>query len=307
MHLLDKKKVPLAARRVIATLLALAAALASRQGQAAPLEVYGRLPTLENVALSPDGSRLALIRTTADNRFLMVHSLADHKLIGKILRVGAIKLRSIQWADDDHLLIFSSRTDMPIGLIGPAHEWYLMSVWDVAKQKLSSYPDLGKARGERIMNALSDGVMVRRLEGHTVLFIPGIYVSDLTLPALFRVDLDTGTQRLMRQGSLQTESWLVDETGEVAAEEDYDQPQQHWRMLDRHDGRLQEIASGHEPIDIPRLLGFGPDPGTLLVQTKENGDPIWRLLAVKDGTFGPRHGGAGHAGKLRSRTRRPIA
>jgi len=58
-------------------------------------------------------------------------------------------------------------------------------------------------------------------------------------------------------------------------------------MLERRDGRLQEIASGHEPIDIPELLGFGPEPGTLLVQTHEDGGAVWRLLSLRDGSFGP--------------------
>jgi len=270
-----------------AVLLALAAAFAAPTGWTAPLEVYGRLPSLENVALSPDGSRVALIRTVGNDRFLFVYSFADHKLVGKALRVGATKLRSIAWADDDNLMIYSSQTGMPFGLIGREHEWYLLNVWNVAKQKMSGYPDIDKSKDARIMNVLHGGVMVRRIEGHTILFIPGVYVSRMTLPALFRVDLASGSQRLIRDGSLQTEEWLVGETGEIAAEEDYDQPQQHWRILDRRDGQLREVASGKEPIDIPRLLGFGPEPGTLLVESTENRDAVWRLLSLKDGTFGP--------------------
>ena len=277
----------LAGRVVVATLLALAGCLTPRPGVTAPLEVYGRLPSIENVALSPDGSLLALVHTTANDRILFVHSLAEHKTLGKALRLGATKLRSIEWADNDHLLIFSSVTGMPFGLIGPDHEWEQMSVWDVAKQKLTFYPQVEKSPDVRIMNTVHGRVMVRRLEGHTVLFIPGTYVADVTLPALFRVDLETGAQRLIREGTLQTDNWLVDEAGEVVAEEDYDQKTQRWRMLDRRDGRLQEIASGHEAIDVPSLLGFGPDPGTLLVETTEDGAEMWRLLSVKDGTFGP--------------------
>jgi dipeptidyl aminopeptidase/acylaminoacyl peptidase len=274
-------------RVVVTTLLALAGWLTPLPGLTAPLEVYGRLPSLENVALSPDGSLLALVHTTANDRFLAVNSLTEHKFIGKVLRLGTTKLRSIEWADNDHLLIFSSVTGMPIGLVGAVHEWFQLSVWDLAKQKLTFYPELDKSPDVRIMNTVRGRVMVRRLEGHTVLFIPGTYVADVTLPALFRVDLDTGSQRLIREGNLQTDSWLVDETGAVVAEEDYDQTQQRWRMLDRRNGRLEEIASGHEAIDVPSLLGFGPDPGTLLVQTTENGAQIWRLLSLKDGTFGP--------------------
>jgi acetyl esterase/lipase len=268
-------------------LLALAAAFAAPTGWTAPLEVYGKLPTVEDVALSPDGSRLAMIRTVADDRMLVVISVSEHKVLGKTLRIGNTKLRSIEWADDDHLMIITSQTALPMGLIGRRHEWYLLSIWDIDKQKMSSYPDPDKSKDVRIMNTLYGDVMVRRLEGRTVLFVPGIYVSEETLPALFRVDLTTGRQRLMREGSEQTQEWLVDEKGEIAAEEDYDQKQQRWRMLERRDGRLQEIASGHEPIDIPELLGFGPQPGTLLVQTHEDGDAVWRLLSLKDGSFGP--------------------
>ena len=283
--MLHQKKA-LAGRVIVTTLLALGW-LTPSPGLTAPLEVYGRLPSLEDVALSPDGSRLALIQTTADDRVLFVHSLTEHKVLGKGLRIGDAKLRGIEWADNDRLLIFSSVTAMPFGLIGPAHEWYLLRVWDIPKQKLSHYPEQDKTPDVRIMGNVRDGVMVRRLENHTVLFIPGTYLNGMTLPALFRVDLDTGAQRLIRQGTLATARWLVDETGEVAAEEDYDQPQQRWRMLDRRDGHLQEIASGSEAIDVPTLLGFGPEPGTLLVQSTENGDRIWRLLSLKDGTFSP--------------------
>jgi hypothetical protein len=178
--LLHKKS--LVERVIVTATVALLGCLMSRPGFTAPLEVYGRLPSLENVALSPDGSLIALVKTTANDRILVIHSLVDHKRVGSGLRIGTAKLRSIQWADNNHLMLFASVTGMPWGLTGPTHEWFLLSVWDLAKQKLSSYPDLSKS-DVRIMNNVHDGVMVRRLEGHTVLFIPGTYVTDLTLPS----------------------------------------------------------------------------------------------------------------------------
>ena len=277
----------LAGRVVIIISLALAGWLTPRPGLTAPLEVYGRLPSLENVALSPDGSLLALVHTTTNDRVLEVRSPTDHKLVGKALQIGNAKLRSIEWADNNHLLIYSSVTGMPMEFVERAGEWLRMTVWDVAKQQLASYPRVEKFSGVLVMDTLRRRVMVRRIEGHTVLFALGTYVTHVTLPGLFRIDLDTGDQRLMRQGALETESWLVDEAGEVVAEADYNQTMQRWAMLGRRDGRLQEIASGHEAIDVPSLLGFGPDPGTLLVQTTQNSSQIWRLLSLQDGTFGP--------------------
>src|ERR1700722_5373598 len=128
---------------VVGTLGVALALLTTRSAWAAPLEVYGGLPTLEDVSLSPDGTRLALIRTSGNNRVLAVLSLTDHKLLGKPELVGTIKMRSVQWADDDHLLLISSNTDAPIFLEGRRQsEWRMLSVWDVVRQKLSSYPAL---------------------------------------------------------------------------------------------------------------------------------------------------------------------
>ncbi|HEY6922685.1 MAG TPA: prolyl oligopeptidase family serine peptidase [Steroidobacteraceae bacterium] len=250
------------------------------------LEVYGRLPSLENVALSPNGERLAMIRTIQNNRVLVVLSLTERKLLGKPLNFGEAKLRSLAWADDDNVMLITSSTTLPMGLIGRVSEWSMLSVLDVNTQKLRNYPDPDKSN-IRIMNVINGDIMVRHLGGHTVLFIHGIYVENETLPGLFKVDLSTNVQRLMRQGTEDTQGWLVDERGEVVAEEDYSSKDQHWRLLERREGHLREIASGHEPIDIPELLGFGPAPGTVLMQMVEDGDPVWRQLSLQDGSFGP--------------------
>jgi len=206
--------------------------------------------------------------------------------MGKALNFGEVKLRSIGWADDDNLMLITSSTTLPMGLIGRVSEWSMLSVIDVNTQKLHTYPDPDKS-DIRIMNVIAGDTMVRHLAGHTVLFIPGIYVEDKTFPGLFKVDLSTGMQRLLRQGNEDTQGWLVDENGEVAAEEDYSSKAQHWKLLERREGHLREIASGHEPIEIPELLGFGPVPGTLLMQIVEDGDPVWRQLSLQDGSFGP--------------------
>src|ERR1700729_332891 len=117
------------------------ATLGSRVADAAvPLEVYGRLPALEDVALSPDGSRIAFVRTTQNMRVVAVVSIADHKTLGG-LRVGEEKLRSLEWADDSHLMIVTSVTALPFGLRGMDQEWRLLQVYDVDKHKSIPVPD----------------------------------------------------------------------------------------------------------------------------------------------------------------------
>lgn len=252
---------------------------------AVPLEVYGRLPHLEDVALSPDGTRIAFVRTEGNTRLLDVVSLAKHEMLGAV-RIGEDKLRRIAWADDHNLMIVTSATALPFGFIGMQHEWYLLQVFDVDAHKIRLVPSGMQLKDINMLNVLSGQPMVRHVAGHTVLFVPGMYVSDRTEPLLFSVDLDSGREKLVRLGSQSSRGWLVDEAGEVVAQEEYDERAQRWAVSIRRDGKMQEVAGGHEAIDVPELLGFGPDADTLLMQRIENGESTWRLLSLKDGTLG---------------------
>jgi len=251
-----------------------------------PLEVYGRLPSLEDIALSPDGARIAFVRTTQDARTIAVVSLADNKVLGA-LRVREQKLRRIEWADNNHLMIVTSATALPWGLMGNENEWQLLQVYDLRSHTSVSVPNMAAIRNVRMMNVVTGRIMVRDLGGHTVLFVPGIYVERRTLPALISFDIDTGNEKLITQGSAATLGWLVDAAGQVVAEQDYDERNQEWKLKIRRDGHLQDSISGHTPLDSPRILGFGPTEDTLLIQAVENDEPVWRLLALNDGTLGP--------------------
>lgn len=276
----------LLSKRPLRTVMLWAALLALPTiGHSTSLEVYGRLPGLEDVSLSPDGSKIAFVTTTQNSRAIQVVSLADRKPLGG-LRVGEQKLRAVWWADDNHILIMTSTTGMPIELSGQDHEWYMLQVYDVLRHRAVATPRLDDDK-LRTMNVTWGRVMVRRLEGHTVLFVPGLYVADRTLPMLVRFDLDTGRQSVCRQGSESTDRWLVDANGEIVAEQDYGNQNQKWAIKIRRGSYLEVIASGKEPIDYPQLLGFGPTDDTLLVDAVEAGEPVWRLMSTKDGTLGP--------------------
>jgi dipeptidyl aminopeptidase/acylaminoacyl peptidase len=251
---------------------------------AAPLETYGRLPSLEDVALSPDGSRIAFVRTLESSRILAIAQVSPGKFLGGE-KLGQAKLRSIRWADNDHLLITTSSTGMPFGLMGTDTEWFLLSVYDVNTRKLRVFPE--PVDGVQTMNVVAGPVMVRHIGNDTVLFIPGIYVNDKTNLALFKVNLSTYRQALLRQGQDATRSWLVDEAGDVVAEENYFERDRRWQMRMRHDGHWFEAESTRSPIDVPEILGFGPKGDSVLVSTLDKGARVWELLSLQDGKLGP--------------------
>lgn len=250
------------------------------------LHVYGRLPRIEHVTLSPPGSRIAFAKTEGDNRVITVYSVADHKLL-RGLKVGQQKLRHIGWADEDHLLITTSTTTIPLGYWGYESEWFQVQVYDVRDGSLA----LIGADGDRmnkieLMNAVLGDVAVRHVDGHTLLFFRGLEAASNGGLAFVRFDVDTHATRVIRPAKRGNNGWLVDDGGEVAAEETYDPDTRHWSIRARVNGSFVEVASGQENIEFPELLGWGPTQDTLLLEQLEDGDPVWRLVSVKDGTIG---------------------
>ncbi|HEY8004402.1 MAG TPA: S9 family peptidase, partial [Phenylobacterium sp.] len=80
--------------------LAAAAALSASAAVAAPLEAYGKLPSIEDIAISPDGARLAMIQTDGEKRTIRIENLAQHKM-ERLLAAGDAKLRGLLWVGPD--------------------------------------------------------------------------------------------------------------------------------------------------------------------------------------------------------------
>ena len=262
---------------------------------AVPLEVYGRLPRYENVVLSPDGSRVAFIRTDENARTVVVLDLASGKKLGQ-LRAGDQKLRGIRWADNDRLMIFTSVTAIPTTFLWNESEWRQLQIFDLKSGRNYMVPQPNPPGDISLMTMIRGDATVRRIQDHTVLFVGGMQVIGRPLahgrgrevvPVLMRVDLESDSSRVVFPGKHGfSESWAIDDAGEVAADELYDQRSHHWSILIRRAGRLQEVAAGDEAIDYPRVLGSGPVADTLLLQRIEDGDAVWRLLSLEDGSIG---------------------
>ncbi len=103
-----------------------------------PLTAFGRLPSLEDVVISPDGTKIAFVKTNGDSRNLVVAPLSKPEILCGA-RVGETKLRAVEWADDDNILAtVSSTSPPPFGFIGPTREWYQLVNFSISKMKVNS-------------------------------------------------------------------------------------------------------------------------------------------------------------------------
>jgi dipeptidyl aminopeptidase/acylaminoacyl peptidase len=268
------------------------AALASTSSVAAespapersPLEILGGLPTLENVVISPDGKRLAFVKTAGESRALYAIEFGKSGILAGA-KVADTKLRDIEWIDDDNLLATVSRTSPPpIGFYGPRREWNQMVVFDVSKKKF--HPLAFDVEPQETLNVAAGPAEVRSVDNRTVIFVPGLYVTDRTLPGMFSFTLPEFRVKLIDRSGVQDTDWLIDESGHIAAQFTYRDEQKTWEIRSRKDGHLTSIAKGTASIDTPYILGFSADGSSIIAGFAVNGDAIWKPLSIKDGTWG---------------------
>jgi dipeptidyl aminopeptidase/acylaminoacyl peptidase len=263
----------------------IAAPRATIAAEPTPLEVFGRLPTLEDVSISPDGTKFAFVRTAEDKRTLLVGLLKGAETLGGV-RVGDTKLRGVEWIDDDNLLATISSTSLPpFGYLGGKSEWYQLILYTVSKRHVG--PLSFDIQNEKTFNVVVGDTAVRDVGGQAMLYVPGYYVSDKVLPGLFTFSIPERRARLIAKGPEPNTDWLIDEAGRIAAQFVYHDNTKLWEIRARRDDRLTLVASGSAPIDVPNVLGFSADGGAIIVHFIENGDSVWKPLSVKDGTWGP--------------------
>jgi hypothetical protein len=184
-----------------------------------PLEILGGLPTLENVAISPDGKRLAFVKTAGESRAIYAIELGKSGILAGA-KVSDTKLREIEWIDDDNLLATVSRTSLPpLGFYGPRREWDQMVVFDVSKKKF--HPLAFEVESQETLNVAAGPAEVRSVDNRTVIFVPGLYVTDRTLPGMFSFTLPEYRVKLIDRSGVQDTDWLIDESGHIAAQYTY--------------------------------------------------------------------------------------
>ncbi|WP_297506450.1 S9 family peptidase [uncultured Caulobacter sp.] len=248
-------------KTILAVLAACIAVLGSPALAAKPdLAVYGRLPNIEDAVVSPDGTKVAIILTDGEKRFLVIRS-ADGKTL-KGVGAGTTKLRGIDWAGDQHVIVVTSQTTAVYGLRGPKREYYTATDYDLTTGKTKPL-----LQGQKdAMNVILGAPMVRMIGGDPVVFLEGVYfAAEEGMDVLFRVNLRTGgTQMLDSGATASTDGWLVDATGKPVAMSVYDNRRGKWQLRLRDD-HWRTVDEADAPTGSYGIAGFGRDGKSVLV------------------------------------------
>lgn len=251
-----------------------------------PFEPYGRLPSLENVAISPNGSYMALVKDVNEERVMYVMSLPEAEFKGAC-KIGKSKLRDIMWADDGHVLIVVSTTSgPPRGFSGRKAEYAMLLVYDISQNTIYNPFNKEKSINEMVLNNIIGDPSIRRIDGETVVFVEGVHIQTRSLPALFKVNLSTDRLEIAAHGTINSIGWLVDENGDIMSSQTYDSRNQRWTIYVRKDGDMISAASGKAAIEYPTIYGFSPSGDAVWVETAGDNDPTWSPIYFRTCVLG---------------------
>ncbi len=245
-------------RSISAAGICLACAFAA-QADPPPLEAYGKLPTIERAAISPDGAHLAFIVTDGEKRNIIIQQTSDLKTID-FLKAGDTRVRSIKWAGPNHVIVTISTTTLVPELEGWEREWWVPMDVDISN---------GKARPvihvQDCMNVVLDTPMIRTVNGRPKAYLQGVsFVDNTGRNTVFEYDLNSGISSIVKQGHRSTYDWLVNAEGKPFVETGYDGDAKRW-SLTVSDGAWKASKVSEATIEHPDIIGLGRDGKSVLI------------------------------------------
>lgn len=283
-------KLNLPARVALTSLLALGLPAILRAGTPAPLEAYGSLPDVENAAISPDGTRIALLMTAKGSRKLAI--IDSELVLLKTISVGDLKVRDFDWAGEGKLILITSQTEDLWGFTTDKIEMSIASVIHVDDGKPV---DVVFSKDRDIGGAVMGRYGIRTLAGKDKAYFGGIklrrervsYAFDHGRPFLFEVDLDSNSTRQISLPAAegQDREWLIDARGEIAAIFDIDLGTGKWTL--RGNGN-KVIVEGRHPSGHVGVIGLGYDGSTAIYYERdEEGLSNWYEVPLAGGVPRP--------------------
>ena len=273
----------------LALMCALAAPL--RAQDMPPLEAYGALPSLRDVAISPSGDHLAIFMD--GERGTNIAILDRDGEIVRAVNAAGLKVRSMRFAGDEALIIYKSDTVDVFGFVADKYEMTMAVVLpvDPAREVTSVFSEK-----RQLANAVYGRHGLRLVDGTWRGYYGAIvferdrsgYHFDHGRPYLYEYDFSTGKHDRLDNAALQDKhrDWLIDANGRIAATFDIDQDSGKWTIKNSANA---VIAEGRHPSGDVGLVGLGKDSTTLIYSAKnaDTQENDWLELPLAGGAAVP--------------------
>lgn len=215
------------------------------------VEVFGRLPLVSNVEISPSGENFAYMRDINGKYSVVTQSLTTRSK-PNVFGMKEAEIRSFTWVSDDHLLMSLSTTQYSPG----DYETFTMhrkGILDINTNEVSWL-----FRGNSFRHYIGSPTLVSKLPDdneHILVTFP-----YRQLNALYKIDLSDGDhERIFEERN--SEDWQTDTAGNVYSYQKYLGEKDKWvnfyrASLDQEFVILKTIKEGVKENFKPVIVGM---------------------------------------------------
>jgi len=260
-------------------------------GDPPPLDVFAATPLISDIAISPDGKRIAFISQKGDQKLLGFFDIADKKI--RTFGLGAKKVHEVFWADNLHVVIVDSQTTSLPEFAGYKHEFRLAQVINLDTKEVRQI--FGNM--EDFYNIVSGDLHRIKVNGEYRVTAAGYRMQGERDLCLYSFGVASGkTPHLIDEASRQTEGWVITPAGiPVAYSEFNDDASSHnkeWTLNFNVAGaastHYKKIYSVKGADSYPDLVGLGRDGKSVIISVKNPNDEGYDYHEISaDGVLSP--------------------
>ena len=247
-----------------------------------PVEAYARLPQMERATLSPDGLHFAAVMNRGDSAIVVTRSVDGSAPMRAVMKTDNREQRFawVRWVNNQRLIIsvhYAARR----GSVDTT-ESRLVAV-DLDASKVVNLVQPAAFANARTYAQIQDRVIDWLPEdGHHILLLASMENRDLS-PAVYRVDVDTGTRELVQGPRHHVLNWLTDANHRVRLGVRQLGTQMEVLVCDPN-GENWRTAWRYELFDRSAVepLGFGTDPQLLYVLAEAQGRRALHTVDLRD-------------------------
>ena len=246
--------------------LVVAWCLSAPAGAAPTIQEFAADTDFSFPALSPDGDKVAYVTRVSDTRALVVLDLAKKER--RPLMRATNENFELTWCGfktDERLLCGFSGTEFEGGQ--PYGVTRLMSI-DVTG---AAKPKVLIQNGDHGQSQFQDRIMDWRLDDPKHVYIQLTGETGGPFPNVYSLDVISGLTTVVQRSRFPILGWRTDRKGVVRFGSGYDDKKFIYLTRDSEDDKWRTLAKWELGKDDFDVIGFGPSPGTLLVEADHNG------------------------------------
>jgi dipeptidyl aminopeptidase/acylaminoacyl peptidase len=220
-----------------------------------PAEAFAGEEQTRQVVLSPDGNTLAWLSDAGQETRIVIFDIATHKPKSTVRIDRDLKVRTLNWSDNETLLYDVSSTDHTALRESERFEFFRVVALDVPTRESHILLMTG---GSRPRVTGSEVVLTHAKKPKTVVMTTYDYSAPMARPRLgshisgrrrdsgwisflYNVDTRTGNASVIDFGSQFTSQWVVDQNGTPVARSEWDSDGNVFRVLAKNGLGWREI------------------------------------------------------------------